>query len=191
MISSNHTTRRTWVRPLAWGAAASLLLVPLVAMQFTDEVAWTASDFLIAGLMLGSVGVAFELVVRASGDTMYRIGAALGLAAGFLLVWVNGAVGFLGDEGNPANLMFGGVLAVALGGAIIARFRAAGMAWAMVAATAAQIVVALIAAAFRLNSPGLIGEYEVVVGTGLFAAIWLLSAACFRAAHDAAANAAR
>ena len=39
-------------RLLAWGAAAALLLLPLVAMQFTEEVNWTVFDFLVFGSML-------------------------------------------------------------------------------------------------------------------------------------------
>ena len=51
--------------------------------------------------------------------------AALGA---FFLVWVNGAVGIIGNEENQANLLFFGVLAVAVVGSLIARFRAKGMA---------------------------------------------------------------
>ena len=38
------------------GTCLGLLLIPFVAMQFTNEVAWTASDFLVMGMLLLSVG---------------------------------------------------------------------------------------------------------------------------------------
>ena len=47
-----------------WGAAAALLATPLVAMQLTDEVNWTASDFGIFAVMLGAAGGAWELGMR-------------------------------------------------------------------------------------------------------------------------------
>ena len=157
-------------RIVGWSIPALLLLLPLVAMRFTDEVNWTASDFVFAGVLFGSVGLAFELIVRKSGSFAYRAGAALAVVAAFLTIWVNGAVGMIGSEGNPFNLLFGGVLAIALIGAIVARFEAAGMARAMFAAATAQAAVA----ALGLTSDPLGGVFSIA-----FAAPWLLAAALF------------
>jgi len=104
------------------------------------------------------------------------------VAAAFLLVWVNLAVGFLGDEGNPANLMFLGVIAIAIFGAIVARARAAGMSNAMLIAAGAQVLAGATGLATGWASPGSEGIYEVVLGTGLFTPMWLLSAWLFRKA---------
>ena len=114
---------------------------------------------------------------------MHVAGAALAVAATFLLIWVNGAVGFLGNEDNPANLLFLGVIAVAVLGAVFADFQPAGMARAMFAAAAAQALVGVAALAFGLGSPGYDGLYEVVMGTTLFGALWLISGALFRKAN--------
>jgi hypothetical protein len=54
---------------------------------------------------------------------------------------MNLAVGIIGSEDNPANLMYGGVLAVGIIGAIIARFEPHGMARALVATTLATSAV--------------------------------------------------
>ena len=160
-------------RVLGWGMAAGVILLPLVAMQFTSEVKWTTGDFLFAILMIGSVGLAFELVVRASSNITYRAGAATALAAAFLTVWVNGAVGMIGSEDNGYNLLFLGVIALALAGSIVARFRASGMALAMVVAAASQAGLGLFGMTADLRGG--------IFATG-FAAIWLLSAALFRTA---------
>ena len=160
-------------RVLGWGMAAGVILLPLVAMQFTSEVKWTTGDFLFAILMIGSVGLAFELVVRASSNIAYRAGAAAALAAAFLTVWVNGAVGMIGSEDNGYNLLFLGVIALALAGSIVARFRASGMALAMVVAAASQAGLGLFGIAADLRGG--------IFATG-FAAIWLLSAVLFRTA---------
>jgi hypothetical protein len=162
-----------WVRPLAWGVAGALLLVPLVAMQFTSEVDWTVGDFLFAALLIGGVGMAFELAVRVSSNTHYRGGAALGLAAGFLLIWANGAVGYIGSEDNPYNLAFYAVIAIAFAGALVSGFRAKGMAWTM-------LVTGIAHAAAGLG--GAADDPRTIPITLVFVAMWLGAARLFRMA---------
>ncbi|MGE5161386.1 MAG: hypothetical protein ACM3O5_07765 [Betaproteobacteria bacterium] len=162
-------------RLAGWGAAAVLPLVPLVAMQFTDEVNWSLADVVVFGALLACAGAAFELAVRMSQSTAYRAAAGVGLAAAFLLVWVNGAVGIIGSEDNPANLMYAGVLAIGLAGAAIARLRPRGMARTLVAMAVAQALVAVIA--FPAE-PG----YVPFAATIFFGALWLAAAWLFRRA---------
>jgi hypothetical protein len=171
-----------------WGMAALLLLLPLAAMQFTNDVNWSPIDFVTFGAMLLVACGTFELAARRARNGLYRAAVGVAVAAGFLLVWVNLAVGFLGDEHNPANLMFVGVLAVAFVGAIAARFQAAAMAGIMVATAATQLLVGAIGLAAGLASPGNEGLYEVVMGSSLFGALWLLSAWLFRTAAGGQAS---
>jgi NO-binding membrane sensor protein with MHYT domain len=64
---------------------ALVLAVPLVAMQFTDEVVWSLADFVLVGVLLATIGVAFALAVRRAGSRALAIGiAALGVAAGIV-----------------------------------------------------------------------------------------------------------
>lgn len=120
--------RMRWV---VWGGAAALLLLPLVAMQFTSEVNWTGSDFAVMGVMLGTVCVAFEVAVRVARTHAYVVGAGVAVVAGFLLTWINLAVGIIGNENNPANQIFFGVLLVAMFGAVFSRLRPLRLARAM------------------------------------------------------------
>lgn len=170
------------IRVAAWGAVGLLLMLPLAAMQFTDDVDWTIGDFLFAGLMLGSVGLALELAVRASPRWSYRAGIALMLAVPFLSLWFTGAVGIIGDEGNPANLVFLAVPLFALAAAAIARFRAAGLARAMAATAIAQLVAGGIGVAAAMNAPTPVFSPEALAITALFAAMWLAASRLFRAA---------
>lgn len=169
-------------RLIGWGGAGLLLLTPLVAMQFTDEVAWTGFDFAFMGGLFAIVGLGLELAVRKRRDAAYRIAVGLALAAAFFLIWLNGAVGIIGSENEDANLLFLGVIAVAFIGAIAARFRPAGMVWAMRAAALAQVAVPFVAATFGPAVRVLLLRQEVTVLTLVFTAMWLTSAELFRRA---------
>jgi hypothetical protein len=169
-------------RMSGWGTAALMLLAPLVAMRFTDEVAWDAFDFASMAALLGGVGLGVELAVRKTGNAAYRSAATVALAATFLLVWINAAVGVIGSEQEDANLLYGGVLAVGLVGAVIVRFRPAGLARAMAATAFAQAAVPVIAPISGAASTALTWSPEALVLTSLFAAMWLLSAWLFRRA---------
>jgi len=173
--------RGSRLRIAAWSAAALILLLPLVAMQFTDQVVWDVADFAIFGALLVGVGVTYELAARMTGDTAYRAAVGVALAAAFILVWVNGAVGIIGSEDNDANLMYGGVLAVGVIGAIIARFQPPGMARALFATALGQASVAVVALIAGLGSPGS-GPLEIVALNGFFVALWVGSAWLFREA---------
>jgi hypothetical protein len=164
-------------RIVGWAGVVALLLLPLVA-----DAPWTLSDFVVASILLGGAGLLLELIIRISSNIFYRAGAAVAVAACLLLVWVNGAVGFLGDEDNPANLMFLGVIVIAVLGAVAASFRPAGLAKTMLAAAGVQIGVGVIGLAGGFASPGYAGLYEVTMGTTLFACLWFLSAGLFRMA---------
>jgi hypothetical protein len=152
-------------RIVGWGTAALLLLLPWVA-----NAPWTASDYVFMAVLFGSVGLAFEFIVRKSGSLAYRFGAGLALLAMFLTIWVNGAVGMIGSEDNPYNLVFGGVLVIALLGAIVARLEPAGMMRAMAVTAVAQVA----AGAFGLTADPLGAVFSMGFG-----ALWLLAAALF------------
>lgn len=158
---------------------AFLLLVPLVAMQYSDEVVWTTVDFVLAGMLLFGAGMVFELLASRRGDRRYRVAVAAAVGTGLFLVWSNLAVGLIGSEGNPANLMYLGVLAVAGIGSLAARLQPAGMARAMFAAAIAHLLIAVIA---QLGGQG--PTYAV---NGFFAVLWSGAALLFRRAARAGA----
>ena len=183
---ANHT-KTGGGRPLnpwrvaGWGLAAVLLLLPALAMRVTDEVVWTTADFVVMGALLGTIGLGIEFLVRQSDSGAYRFGAVVTMLTAFLTIWANLAVGMIGNEDNPYNLAFFGLLLLVLVGAIAVRFRAQGMA----------AVTALAAAAQAAASLGGIGSDPrgALVSLG-FAGLWLLAAALFWGAGRNAAAAA-
>jgi len=175
-----HTTDDTAARNdnrwrlALWGTAALLLTVPEIAMAFPTEVHWTGADFVGMGPMVAAACGACGLTMRLSCNTTYRAAFGIAVLTGFLLVWVNLAVGLIGAETSPINLVFALVLLVAVFGAYAARGKAQGMARTLVATAVAQAlgcVVALYA-----------GDHRAVLASAVFVGMWLASALLFRRA---------
>lgn len=77
-------------------SVAFLLLIPLVAMQFTNEVNWNIFDFIVAGTLLLGTGLLCELTLRKIKEPSHRIIICALLLAALLLIWVELAVGIFG-----------------------------------------------------------------------------------------------
>lgn len=76
--------------------AIALLLIPLVAMQFTNEVNWDLSDFIIMGFLLFSLASICELVLRKVHSLKNRILICGIVLFAFFLIWAELAVGIFG-----------------------------------------------------------------------------------------------
>ncbi len=157
-----------------------LLLIPLIAMQFTDEVVWTLSDFIIAGTFLFGTGLTYKLITRKSGNVTYRVAIGFALFTGLFLLWVNGAVGVIGSENNPVNLLYFGVIAVGIIGAMIARFQAAGLAYTMFAMALTQALVAVLAIIGGYHPNPESAVFEIIAVNGFFIMLFIISALIFR-----------
>ena len=77
--------------------SVSILLVPFLAQQFTDEVNWSLSDFLIAGLMLFGTGILIDFLLRKIDKVSHRIIAIVIILLVFMLIWAELAVGIFGS----------------------------------------------------------------------------------------------
>jgi hypothetical protein len=76
-----------------WTVVAALLLLPLAAMQFTDEVAWDAADFAAAAILLVGAGLGLELVFRMTSRPLYRAALSAAILGAAGLIWADAAVG--------------------------------------------------------------------------------------------------
>jgi hypothetical protein len=74
-------------------AVPLLLLVPLIAMQFTQEVKWTGFDFMAAAILLTSLALCLEFVLRKFKTTQQRILLCGLVLFVFFLIWLQLAVG--------------------------------------------------------------------------------------------------
>ena len=165
-------------RSAAWAGSAALMVLPVLALRGVDPAQWDPpGDFVFLAILLAGVGLPYEAAARVGDAKAYRAGVVVALAAAFLSAWINLAVGIIGSEDNPANWIYAGVLGVAAAGAAMGRFRPLGMARAMAAASAAQILAFVVALVAGLGFTGPI--------TVFFAGLWLISAWLFaRAARE-------
>ena len=75
---------------------ALLLLIPFIAMQFTDEVVWTLFDFVVAGVLLFGTGLLCELVMRKVKNKDHRFAICGAILVALFLIWAELAVGIFG-----------------------------------------------------------------------------------------------
>ncbi|SHE99808.1 hypothetical protein [Flavisolibacter ginsengisoli] len=76
---------------------AILLLIPFIAMQFTNEVNWSVSDFMVAGVLLLGTGLLCELVMRKVKNIKTRLAICGVILLALLIIWIELAVGIFGS----------------------------------------------------------------------------------------------
>ena len=160
-----------------------ILLIPLV-MQFTNEVQW--NEAVAYGVMLLVAGGFYELWQwLKTRSNAYRFAFGVGLAGVLLLGWVSGAVGIIGSENQPVNLMYWAVPAVLLIGSLyIARLKPSGMARTLFVTALVQMSVPVIALIISPEvSWGNVGVIGVFVVNSIFVVLFAISALLFRRAE--------
>lgn len=159
----------------------STLLIPLFGNMYIEGWNWSPNDFVFAFILIFSTGLAYQLAARKmAGNTIYKAAIGIALAASFLLIWVNAAVGIIGD--SPINMMYPGVVLVGIIGAIIARLEPRGMSRALIAMAIAQITIPVIA--LIIGTPDFApGILRVFILTSFFVTAFVGSALLFRRAE--------
>ena len=73
-----------------------LLIIPLIAMQLTDEVEWSLFDFIIMGTLLLITGLMGEIIFKKVKKYKHRVILYVVIAIIFFLIWAELAVGIFG-----------------------------------------------------------------------------------------------
>jgi hypothetical protein len=113
--------------------------------------------------------------------TYYRLAIGVAVATVLFLIYGIGALGIIGAGGRP-DRMYAGVLAVLVLGTVAARLRPRGMALALLATAAAQLLVAVIALVAGLQHTEGASVLEILALNAMYAALFGLSAWLFRRA---------
>ena len=114
----------------------------------------------------------------------YRFGFVVALGTALLLAWGVLAMGVIGAEGDPFDLLYIGVLAIGIVGALVARFRPQGMARALLAMAAAQVVVTVVALLVGKHEVPVSSVTEIVGLNGFFVALFTGAAWLFHQAAE-------
>lgn len=155
-----------------------ILLIPLIAMIAGDEVVWSLMDFVIAGILLSGAGISFVLLTHKSGNRKYSIATGIAVGAALLMMWANLAVGIIGNEDNPANIMYLWVLGVGVVGAVIAQFKPKGMSLALLATAITELIIVIIA--YTEGNGSTFKDFlELITVNGFFIALWIISSTLY------------
>ena len=177
-MNHGHKPHINWLNPwrlALWSVALGLLLLPLIAMQFTEEVNWTAFDFVVAAILLGTTALLIDLGCCYSVNLTGRAGWMVMILTSFLLIWINLAVGIIGSENNPANLLYVVVLLSAVLGGLVVRFKPRAMSKVLLLTAMLQIAAELV---IRLSGWGAAPVINIT-----FALLWLLAAGLLYNSH--------
>lgn len=121
--------------------------------------------------------------------TSYRLAVAVALGTVLFLAFGIGALGIIGDGGR-ADRMYLAVLAVLVVGTIVARLRPRGMAVALAATAATQVLVAVVALASGLPDSEGASVADILMLTVMYAGLFGLSGWLFwRSAEQSAVTA--
>lgn len=155
-----------------------VLVIPLVAMQFTAEVNWTLADFAVMWVILSVPTFLFRLLVtQPRANLSFKVGAGVAVLTSFLMTWVNLAVQIIGDH-NPANLLYFGVILLGLAGVGLSKLRPAGLARTAFTAAGVTFLIPVVAwlawpADFQ---PGIL---PVFLGNGVLTAFFVVAGLLF------------
>lgn len=156
--------------------SALISIAVAMAMQFTDEVEWSVSDFVVVGFLLfGSLG-AYEVVSRLSNDSAIRAGFGFAIGGSVLILWANGAVGLTDSD---ADVFYVVVIIFAVLGSFFVRFRPQGMARIMLLTAISQAMVGIVALIAGMVPPHN-SLFKIIQISCIFGAPFVGSAALFR-----------
>lgn len=179
-------TERNLIQSIAYPAVATglILLIPLIAMQFSNEVVWTLSDFVIAGTLLFGTGLTYTLITRKSGKIAYRLAIGFALFTGLFLIWVNMAVGIIGSENNDINLLYFLVIFTGIVGGFISQFQPKGLMLTLFSMAVVQALIAVTALLTGMGDAPGSSAYEIIAVNGFFITLFVVAGSLFRYADQ-------
>lgn len=180
LIISPKTIVESAIGPAIAGLA--LITIPLVGMQFSAEVVWSIFDFGIAWTMIFGAGFTFQLISSKAENSAYKIATGLAAFTSLAVLWVNGAVGIIGNEGNQINLLFGVVLLVAVLGSYIAKLEAKAMSRVMFSTAITHVLISITGYSIHSGQNPGYPISGIINITLIFTVFWLLSALFYRRA---------
>ena len=157
-----------------------LLLIPLITMQFSDDVLWTFTDFIFAGGLILGTGCSFILFAQKESDLIFRVATGLALFSTLFMIWANLAVGLIGNESDPINLLYFVILAIGIAGTFIAKFKPVVMARVLFIMATGIIAITIYALISEWREVAGSSLLEVIGVNALFVVLFMISAGLFQ-----------
>lgn len=158
----------------------AILMIPLIAMQFSSEVDWSPGDFIIMGALIFAIGFLYVLATRFVSNIVYKVAIAAALGSTFLMIWVNLAVGLIGAGPHWGNFMYMGVILVGIIGTALSRFTPAGMERTMYGMASTFVLIAAIALIAKMQEYPQSSVVEIIGVNGFFTILFAVAGLLFR-----------
>ena len=158
----------------------AILIIPLIAMQFSNEVDWSPTDFIGMGALIFTIGFLYVLTTRFMSNIVYKVAIAAALGSTFLMIWTNLAVGLIGGGPHWGNFMYMGVILVGIIGTALSRFTPAGMERTMYAMSFTFVVIATIALITNMQELPQSSVVEIIGVNGFFTILFAVAGLLFR-----------
>lgn len=181
-METSQSIAQILIKSLA--TALGLLLIPIIASFIVKGFLWTTSDYVFAFILFFVPTLAYRLITRSAHNFKYRLAIAFALLTGFATVWINMAVGIVGDEDNLFNLVYFGVLAIGLLGANIVRFKPEGMVKVMAVMTALLVPITFAALVLGYQDLPHSSVAQILGVNAFFGVLYAQSAFLFRYASE-------
>ncbi len=149
----------------ALGVSTGFLLVPLLASFFVEGWQWSGFDYVFAWVMFSFVSLAITLVLTSNNPPLYKLAIAVTAISTFLLIWINAAVGIIGD--GDINMLYLLIPLILVFGALLSRLQAQGMAYTLFGMAFTQVLIPVIAFSVlrvQFTSMRSIGELSILNG---------------------------
>jgi hypothetical protein len=163
------------------------LIIPLTGMLMNAGVNWGFFDFIFAWVFIFSAGFTYKYIASKKSNAKYK--AALGIAVfiSLFIVWSNLAVGIIGSEDNPVNIIYFVMLFAVIIGGVTVKFQPKGLSILMFATAAAHGLIPFIAIVLigAENIEHFTSEMTTQIGIHLFIImLWIISGLLFRFSAD-------
>ncbi|RIJ26334.1 hypothetical protein D1224_00195 [Henriciella barbarensis] len=140
---------------------------------------WTLFDFVFAGILLATLGLAVVLLLRLKRSRAYRAGLFLFIVTSVFLIIANGAVGVIGGSHNDANMLYFTALGAAWLGGLLMRFRSSWLSRFLSVLALAHVFIAASAVILRWGQAGAAWPWDILIASAVFAVLWQVSAWLF------------
>lgn len=170
---------KSFLRPLL--ATLIVLVIPLVGTFTVEGWNWDGFDFVVAGIVLFTAFFMIEFLAKKMRDIPSRVATGITVVTTLLIVWVNLAVGIIGD-GNNTSACYMLVVPVGFIGLALSRLKPQGLSYTAFAMAAVMLLVPTVA--WLIGNPDIHQETQVlkvfILSAG-FAFWYIVAGVLFRA----------